>query len=701
MSLGLPDVRVRLSAEGEAQVVNALRRVAGEASRQGRAASRGFGQFNTALTGARTLLASVAAAVSVGSFLAIAKQAADAADEVGKMSQRVGASVQNLSALGFVAKTSGVDMATLTKTMIVLTRRVSELQGGSKDAARDFGALGLSARDFKGKDAAQQLDVVATAFERLRDSPEKTALGFRIFGRQIGAVIPLLNSLAGEGGLQGAITRARELGVLLSEDTARAAQAINDDLTIIKEQVMAGAARFVEGLAPAIHAVLGDIQEDLGTNQEAWKEWGQAVGLIVGTLALTAGSLLDRLLTSVQKLSNAFVAIGQAAVALLRGQAAVAVAIEREANARGEALEADFQRREQERLQRAERLGLAAARGVSGLPALRPGSGDAEAPTIPDDAAQRALDTERKRLEAAKERARIENAQRLAKAGEVAASRALLGFDALRLEVEKQIAAGILTEAEGRSKVQAAARSLLTELEATRNHYLALSFLNPFDPEAAALVAGLTDQIARLNQEIALVPTVLQEVRTTAKQAFQDALVNALTAGLQEAENLLDVLRNIGLAVVQAVQQLLALRLAKSIVGALPFSGGGQVPVRRASGGPIGGPGTSTSDSVPAMLSRGEYVVRAAVVQQPGVLASLQALNSGMTTPALAGPRGVRRFADGGFVSGAGVARHDVNVTLGLEDGLVERRIESPEGSRAVVRVVSKNRRAVGSALGG
>jgi hypothetical protein len=700
MSLG-PDVRVRLSAEGEAQVVNALRRVAGEAQRSGRAASRGFGQFNTALSGARTLLAQVAAVVSVGVFINIAKQAASAADEIGKMSQRVGASVENLSALSLVAKTSDVDMATLTKTMIALTRRVSELQGGSKEAARDFGALGLSARDFKGKDAAQQVDVVAAAFERLRDSPEKTALGFRIFGRQVGAVIPLLNSLAGEGGLQGAITRARELGVLLSEDTARAAQAINDDLTIIKEQVMAGAARFVEGLAPAIHAVFGDIQEDLGNNQDAWKEWGESVGQVVGLLVLSAGSLLDRLLTSVKKITNALGALGQAVVAIFQGQFAQAVLIERDARSRGEALEADFQKREEERRARAERLGAAAARGASSLPALRSGTGDAEAPTIPDDAAQRALEAERKRLEAAKERARIENAQRLAKAGEVAAERALLGFDALRSQVQKEVNAGILTEAEGRAKVQQAARDLLAELEATRNRYLALSVINPFDPQAAAMVAGLTEQIARLNEELDAVPTVLQQVRTTAKEAFQDALVNALTTGLQEAENLLGVLRNIGLAVVQAVQQLLALRLAKAIVGGLPFSGGGQVPVRKATGGAVSGPGTGTSDSVPAMLSRGEYVVRAAVVQQPGVLGALEALNRGMATPALAGPRGVRRFADGGFVSGAGVQRHDVSVTLGLEDGLVERRIESPAGSRAVVRVVSKNRRAVGSALGG
>ena len=44
--------------------------------------------------------------------------------------------------------------------------------------------------------------------------------------------------------------------------------------------------------------------------------------------------------------------------------------------------------------------------------------------------------------------------------------------------------------------------------------------------------------------------------------------------------------------------------------------GGGQ---KKAGGGPIYGPGTGTSDSIPAYLSNGEYVIRTAAVQKYGV----------------------------------------------------------------------------------
>lgn len=60
----------------------------------------------------------------------------------------------------------------------------------------------------------------------------------------------------------------------------------------------------------------------------------------------------------------------------------------------------------------------------------------------------------------------------------------------------------------------------------------------------------------------------------------------------------------------------------------------------RASGGPVHGPGSGTSDSVPTLLSNGEYVIRAASVRKYGS-GLFDALN-----------RGVARFASGGAVGG-------------------------------------------------
>lgn len=63
--------------------------------------------------------------------------------------------------------------------------------------------------------------------------------------------------------------------------------------------------------------------------------------------------------------------------------------------------------------------------------------------------------------------------------------------------------------------------------------------------------------------------------------------------------------------------------------------------IHLAKGGSVFGKGTSTSDSIPAMLSRGEYVVNAEAVRQIGIPA-LNAINAGESP----------RFAMGGIVGG-------------------------------------------------
>lgn len=69
--------------------------------------------------------------------------------------------------------------------------------------------------------------------------------------------------------------------------------------------------------------------------------------------------------------------------------------------------------------------------------------------------------------------------------------------------------------------------------------------------------------------------------------------------------------------------------------------GGGQGGLTFADGGPVFGPGTSTSDSIPARLSNGEYVIKASAVQQYG-RSFFDAVNA-------------QRFATGGYVGGPSI----------------------------------------------
>jgi hypothetical protein len=114
----------------------------------------------------------------------------------------------------------------------------------------------------------------------------------------------------------------------------------------------------------------------------------------------------------------------------------------------------------------------------------------------------------------------------------------------------------------------------------------------------------------------------------------------------------------------------------KPLPGGAPLGGAGGGIGSNAAGGLLGGRGTGTSDSNLAWVSRGEHIMPARAVAQPGVLALLEALRrsggnlsavlNGMGRFALGGmvPRAMPAFAGGGMVGG-----HLGTLTLGLPSG--------------------------------
>lgn len=114
-----------------------------------------------------------------------------------------------------------------------------------------------------------------------------------------------------------------------------------------------------------------------------------------------------------------------------------------------------------------------------------------------------------------------------------------------------------------------------------------------------------------------------------AKSGLSKKLRNQLLKPLEdaklEAEKVLTAVNNIDGA---------------SVTAKITYTGGtptaAYAPVRRASGGAVWGAGTATSDSIPALLSNGEYVLRAAAARTLG-LGTLNKLNHAdkMTDPAL------------------------------------------------------------------
>ena len=121
-----------------------------------------------------------------------------------------------------------------------------------------------------------------------------------------------------------------------------------------------------------------------------------------------------------------------------------------------------------------------------------------------------------------------------------------------------------------------------------------------------------------------------------------------------------------------------------------------------AAGGLVTGPGTATSDSIPARLSAGEYVVRAAAVRRVGV-AFLDALNGLREPPAWDGQR--LAFAAGGLVPAVQVqpaappVNQAVRIVNVIDPALAADYLNSSAGEKTILNILQRNAGAVRQVL--
>lgn len=140
----------------------------------------------------------------------------------------------------------------------------------------------------------------------------------------------------------------------------------------------------------------------------------------------------------------------------------------------------------------------------------------------------------------------------------------------------------------------------------------------------------------------------ISKIQQTSNQLAKD-FSGAITDWITGAQSFGDAMKNI---LQQLIAQLIQAAIYATIVAACTGGGGGFAARWKgafgkvfATGGSVDGPGTGTSDSIPAMLSNGEYVLNAQAVDRLGV-PFLNGLNTGR----------LRGFASGGLVGSGGVA---------------------------------------------
>lgn len=106
--------------------------------------------------------------------------------------------------------------------------------------------------------------------------------------------------------------------------------------------------------------------------------------------------------------------------------------------------------------------------------------------------------------------------------------------------------------------------------------------------------------------------------------AFRDGMVDAMQAALNGADNLGDVLKDIGISFLQMIQRAFLQSAANRITGAI----GGAFGLNELNSGGMVRGGSGVRDDVPALLTGGEYVIRKSAVQRYGT-GMLNRINQG------------------------------------------------------------------------
>lgn len=250
--------------------------------------------MNGMLRSVRGVAPQLAAALAAVGSVAGLKKVIDDADELKKVSQKIGITVESLSVLRHQASLADVDFQSLTTSVGRFSRVINDASQGAKGPSEAFAALNIEVRDSNGllKTSEDLLLEVADRFSKMEDGVRKTALAQELFGRSGMDMIPLLNQ--GREGFKATREEAERLGIVISGQTAQAAEDFNDNMTRLVATVYGMGVQIGNELLPVLNTFTGQIVDATGKTSafhEIAKWLGETFKNLAVGMRVTSGTV--------------------------------------------------------------------------------------------------------------------------------------------------------------------------------------------------------------------------------------------------------------------------------------------------------------------------------------------------------------------------------------------------------------------------
>lgn len=228
-------------------------------------------QFKDLDAGALALKGSLAAVAGATAMGYLVRSTVDSIDQVGKLSDRLGASTEALSQYKHVANLSGVSFNTLTMGLQRMTRRVSEAAQGTGEARGALAELNLSATDLAKLKPEQQFEVIADAINKVGSQSDKVRLAMKLFDS--GGVSLLQTMTRGAAGIREMRSEADALGLTMSGQMAKDAAEANDALTRLQAAGTGLALTITRELGPSLADIANYFAKELPLSILESRKW--------------------------------------------------------------------------------------------------------------------------------------------------------------------------------------------------------------------------------------------------------------------------------------------------------------------------------------------------------------------------------------------------------------------------------------------
>ena len=258
----------------------------------------------------------IAGGIITGALTAMVMKTIDSRDAIFRLTQQTGMTAEALSALGYAARMTGGSIDNVAQGAKFMQRNIVEAAEGNLKLRDAFKGLGVPIEALVKMNPDQQFDALAKAVAEVENPTLRTRLAMEVFGRGAVELLPVLSN--GAKGLDDWKQKASDAGRVMSGETAKAGEEMEEKFRNLKEAMSAAVGTIATLLMPAVLGIVEPIAKVVN-GITAWIKENPVLGTVIVTLAGTIGVLLTAIgslaylipktISLIQKVASGFMAI--------------------------------------------------------------------------------------------------------------------------------------------------------------------------------------------------------------------------------------------------------------------------------------------------------------------------------------------------------------------------------------------------------